>query len=92
MVTRYLALPTYDCGEKKKKPTLIFKELEEGPIRKQSRESKVTVESRENVLQKGPRKKLDDGRIREDPASTYMHKRVEWIAGEKLLDSTRSQV
>ena len=55
------------------KKTLIFKELEEDPIRKPSRESKITVESKENVLQKGLRKSLYDGRIREDPVSTYVH-------------------
>lgn len=73
MITRYLALPTYDSENKK---TLIFKELEEDPIRKPSRESKITVESKENVLQKGLRKRLDDSRIKEDPASTYMYKHV----------------
>ena len=72
---RYLALPTYD-SEKKKQKTLIFKELEKDLIRKPSGKSKVTVESKENVLEKGPRKRLDDSRIKEDPASTHMYKHV----------------
>jgi len=61
---------------KKKQKTLIFKELEKDLIRKPSGKSKVTVESKENVLEKGPRKRLDDSRIKEDPASTHMYKHV----------------